>query len=531
MTGKLLIGWCVVVGLVAWSVCGTGSAQGSTLVADSFLSGVNPAAGEYAPGDLVPQNPVVSTYNAAWADGLTTSVTGTFDAVATGLTWADFGATGGAVQFQNATSLANTQAAVRPFTNAATYNDGVYYMAGLMSFDANFSTATTSSAMTGLLNAEEGDPGVGWTLGAQWGFQGNGAGGVDAVFRGRSNSSPYPVVTNVVASNITPGTHLFVVKIDVDYASGSSRDRVTVWLDPAANGIEAILEPTFIDDFANMLDPTTLERTVKNVVFRATDVGDGAVVGYDEVRMAEQWSEVLPNGVPGNTVYLRQDLEGYEHLGAALRGQSSKVDTNYGNVDEMLIGSERDEAGHFRGALAFGTDSIPDNVVITNVELTMTVKRIAIEGNGTGNIELRATDPIVDMIEGDGNAGSGVTWNEIRSGTSWTTGGGDPESTVLASIAQPAAGDTVTFSATPELIAAVQAAVDGDELLELVLMAPDAETNNTYRNFVGLYSDDAANPYQRPLLKISYAPVPEPSTLVLLFGAVGVLLAVRRRVR
>jgi len=509
MRRQLLFVLFVAAGLATWGLWGAVWAQAAVLVADSFLSGGDAASGEYTPGDLVPQNPTVSTFSAPWADGLTTTTSGTFDAVGTGLTWADFGAAGGAVVFQHAESLANVQAAIRPFTNAATYPDGVYYMAGLMSFDASFSTATTSLAMTGLLNAEEGDPGVFYPLGSQWGFRGSGS-GVDAVFRARSTSGS--VITDVVASNIAPGTHLFVVKVESDY-TGTSPDRVTIWFDPTVGGPETITVPTLVKDYGNMLDPTEPARTVKNVVFRATDVGAGATVGYDEVRFAEQWGEVMPV-TSTNTAYLRQGVDGYEHLGAGIRGHN---DNNYGSVDELLVGSDGYTKGHFRSVLAFDTSAVPDDMIVTDVELTFTVKRTSI-ATTTGNIELRTTDPIVDMVEGE------VTWNKIRTGTNWSNGGGDPEEAVLSSIAEPGAGDVVTFHATSALIAAAQAAVDGDELLELVLMAPDAETLEATRNFIGLYSDDAANPYHRPLLKISYVPVPEPSALALLLGAAGMLL-------
>jgi hypothetical protein len=173
--------------------------------------------------------------------------------------------------------------------------------------------------------------------------------------------------------------------------------------------------------------------------------------------------------------------------------------------------------------LAFGTGDVPDGATIADVELTFTVKRTSITTT-TGPIELRLTDPSVDMVE------TVVTWTTIDGTTNWTTGGGDPDSTVLGSIDQPTAAlQVVTFHATPALLAAVQNAVDGDELLELVMMAPQAEAATT-TNFVGFYSDDASSTSYRPLLKITYVPVPEPSTLALGLGLMGMLLA-RRRTR
>jgi hypothetical protein len=509
----------LVLGLAALGLCFAVQAQAAVIVADSFLSGVNPGAGEYTTSDLAPQNPTVSTFNAAWANGLVTMTTGTFDAVPAGLTWTGFNASGGAVQYQYTSSLANVQAAVRPFTNAVMAPNVIYYMAGLMSFDSSFSTATTSVALTGLLNAEEGDPAVLYPLGAQWGFQGNGT-GVDAVFRARSTSTGNPTATNVVAANILPGTHLFVVKVESDYqqvtGGTGSADRVSVWLDPVVGGPEyGMSAATFVKDYANWLDPSTdLTRTVKTAVLRATDVGAGAAVGFDEVRLGDRWRDIMPQANP-DVVYLRQGYDNDVHLGCGIRQSTT---SQY--ADELLVGSGSG-TNDYRSVLAIGTGAVPDGAIVTDVELTFTVKRVSYV-DGTGPIELRLTDPSVDMVENE------VTWALIRTGTNWTTGGGDPQSTVLGSVNQPnAALDVVTFHATPALLAAVQDACNGDELLELVMMAPQAESATT-TNFVGFYSDDATNMSYRPLLKITY--VPEPGILALLFGVAALFAARRTRV-
>lgn len=523
MVGRVFFAWLAVVSIAA--LFAISSAQAAVLAEDPFLSGVNPAAGEYAPGDLVPQNPTVSTFNAAWADGLTTTTIGTFDATATGLDWAGFDAVDGGVAYQYSTTLSNVQAAVRPFTNAATYADGVYYMAGLMSFDANFSTATTSMALTGLLNAEEGDTSVSYLLGSQWGFQGNGAGGVDAVFRARSTSGS--TTTSVIAPNVSPGTHLFMVKVESDY-TGTSNDRVSIWLDPIAGFSEDLTvgEALLVKDYGNMLDPTEPARTVQKVVLRATDVGADAVVGYDEVRMGEQWADVIPLATPSeNTVYLKEGVDEYTHLASQIREGST---SQYGTNPEILVGNNAGPAKDFRTVLAFGVDDIPEDATITSVELSMTCLRTSVV-SGTGDIELRLTDPSSDMAE------SVVTWTKINSTTDWTTGGGDPQTTVLSSIAQPTfANQTMTFQSTAALVAAVQDAVDGDGLLEMVMMAPLAESKgdlSSEKNFVGFHSDDATVAQLRPCLKITYAPIPEPGTLALLLAAVGTLLFERRNRR
>ncbi len=513
----------ILLALAVMTVCAD-AGQAAELAADAFIVGPTPGDGQYTLGDVVLQNPTVSTFNAAWADGLTSSVPGAFDVVASGLTWADVATAGGAIQFQNAASLSSTQSVVRDFNNAATYVDGVYYMSSLMSFDENFSTAAGSSALTGMLNAEEGDSSVPWVIGSQWGFQGNGAGGVDAVFRGRANVYPtFPVEATVAASNLTAGKHLFVVKVESDY-TGGSQDRISVWIDPSEVFSETTAgAPNLVVDYANWLDPTEDRRTVNAAILNATDVGADAVVTYDEIRFGESWEDATPSST---VVSLREGVDGYEHVGAEVRSLLDGGNRNLGDdYPEMLVGNQSPGSGIFRGLMAFGTEGIADGSIVTDVELTLTVKRTNL-ASGVGAIELRQNDPSVDMVESE------VTWNRIKSGTAWTEGGGDPLETVLSTVPGPVTGsdgERVTFQATPELLAAVQAAVDGDDLLELVMMSPETELVMGATNFVGFWSDDADNLNYRPLLRIQVTAVPEPATLALMLGLIGGLLAFYRR--
>ncbi len=215
------------------------------------------------------------------------------------------------------------------------------------------------------------------------------------------------------------------------------------------------------------------------------------------------------NGVfdddPGNNfTELREGIDGYQHLGAEVRSRLDGGNRELGEgYEEILVGNDSIGTGGngvFRGLFAYGTEGIPDGVTVTDVEMVLTVKRTSLI-TGVDGIELRLTDPAVDMVESE------VTWNEIKDYVSWNEGGGDPGSTVLSSI--PGFGDellgqTVTFEATPEFLAAVQDAVDGDDLLEMVMMSPAAESIMDERNFVGFWSDDAAAANLRPILRILY---------------------------
>ena len=151
-----------------------------------------------------------------------------------------------------------------------------------MSFDENFSASPDAVAMTGLLNAEEGAD-VPWTIGLQWGFQGNGS-GVDAVLRCRNYESPdYPVLTEVLAPDIEIGTHLFVMKVIRD-VSGAV-DQVSVWFDPSDLWSEANSgSPDVRDSYACWLEPLSdPNRPLDTLVLSVTDAGDGASVIFDEI--------------------------------------------------------------------------------------------------------------------------------------------------------------------------------------------------------------------------------------------------------
>ena len=523
-------GWRALVGLVV-VLFFSASAWATEIISDSFLSGASPAAGEYSVGDLVPQNPTVGTFNSAWANGLTSTVPGAIDAVATGLFWPSHPVDGGAVSFGNPTSIVTTESVVRgDFANPEEPLGKSIYISGLMSFDAGFNTATTSSAFTGLLNAEEGDPSVPLTIGLQWGFVGNGVGGVDAVIRARNTTGT--VANYQVGAGISPGTHLFVARVDVEYMyPADSRDRVSVWLDPVANVLEQDAgAPALVSDTGNWLTHTAspTNRVVDTLVFDATDVGAGSAVMFDEVRMGETWRDVLPNAPvllrPGSPIVLQEGFSNYRYEGNHVRGGAAT--TNYDYV-ESIVGALSGTAP-LRGLMAFGLDEIPPLSTIDDVTLELTIKRTDIRGVGFGDIGLYLTDPSITetMVEEQ------ATWNLINTGNPWPTGGGDP-TTLLSSIPEfgnEAVGTVKTFASTAALVAAAQAALDGGSTLNMVVMAPDAEALNQ-RNFMGYYSDNEALLGKRPKLTIAFTLIPEPSTIGLLLAALASLAAVRFRRR
>lgn len=270
---------------------------------EHFLVGNPPhvANGQYAVAPLLTTSPSpdVSRFVGAWqqAQG---SHANRFEVVSAGLDYTDMDSAGGAVRFLSPTVVSGTQSVKREFdASDVTTDDRVFYLAGLMRFDENFSTAANSTALTGLLNAEEGAA-VPWTIGLQWGFKGDGAGGVDAVVRYRDNVTSNPVVTSIVGDNLAAGTHLFVMRVDVDVSN--STDNVTVWLNPADTWSEGL--HTFSFDGACWLLPSTdPNRLVDTLVLSVANVGANAGVTFDEIRMGDSWDDLfLPQSrtLPGD---------------------------------------------------------------------------------------------------------------------------------------------------------------------------------------------------------------------------------------
>jgi len=508
------------------------AAHAGPIASDSFQVGTLTGApfGEYIvsyldDGNII-QNPTVPTFNSAWGASFGHDATSTIRVDSTDLATSSFASGSGSVRFQYPSSLSTGRSVVRTIDQGYDLNSSAYYMAGLMAFDGTFSTATTATAYTGFLNTEDTynnsvdtpnpGAGTGLRLGLQWGFQGNGAGGVDAMVRVRATSGD--IVNQVVASNIAPGTHLFVAKVEPNFSG--SNEQLTVWLDPANVGSEAAagpptLAPQLVSNWVPGGADTT--RIIDTLAFNATNVGANAPVYYDEVRFSDDWSGLLRTGY--GSAHLQQGWQGYSHLGAELR---SGVTYNIGTSDQIVTGHHADPAiGDMRAVLGFDLDNIPEGARIIDAHLVMSVKSHT--GSNLQEVELwRIEHPTATMDE------TTVTWNNVRSGVPWTAPGGDLDfATLLETI--PGFSDTApkTFGGSAAFIAAVQDALTSGMPLELALWSPLTEANTAQSNFVRWWSDDASSITNRPLLIVDYY-VPEPATCTLLLLG-GAFAAWRRR--
>ncbi len=287
------------------------SARASLIAFDPFLVGGTPASGEYYVGDLSSshgnQNPTVLGFVDPWF-----GATGTIEAVSAGLSYPNMGVAGGAARFRYTVSLEDPRRVGRDIVTAYDQNRGVYYMSGLMSFDSSFGTnlfggtnSTQSTAYTGILNQSDANdhsqntpnPGAGSSvlvLGPQWGFQGDGAGGVDAMLRLRATNGD--IVNQVLEADIDPGEHLWVMRIDPDFSG--AYDRITVWFDPADVFSEATAgTPTLQGNYSYWTQDGISTRLIDSLRFQATNVGANAAVGYDQIAFGETWEDAV-NWVP-----------------------------------------------------------------------------------------------------------------------------------------------------------------------------------------------------------------------------------------
>ena len=217
----------------------------------------------------------------------------------------------------------------------------------------------------------------------------------------------------------------------------------------------------------------------------------------------------------------------YQHLGSELR--QSSPNNNFGAETLIRTGS----GDPLRTVLGFDLTGIPGSQIITNVTLQMHVDSFG-GGNSPVVVEIHEATNSVAMTEGVGNSGGGgsldpnnVSWNNITSGTPWSTPGGDYSPLVLSAVSVTSAdgGQFFTFTTSSAFIAAANNAYFNNQPLELVLLAPASE--NFFGGFIRWDSDDAATASFRPLLTVDYTLIPEPSTVLLL--ALGGLVMWRRR--
>lgn len=271
-------------------------AQAALIAGDPFRIGVQPSLGEYqastplASTAGVNQDPTIAGFFGTWSGG-----TGTIQVNSTSLAYSTLTASGGSVQYRYGGYLTDYARYVqRRIDSSYDQYGSVYYLAGLMSFDSGFVNPDdrVSVALT-QWTSDYAASDLTVVTGLQWGFKENATHGVDAIIRIRDTDTLMHEYT--LAANLTPGTHLFVAKINPDWGGSDPLfDKLSVWLDPTAIGSEDSAGlPAFTKDNVLVYVRNNPGYTIDTLAFHAGYIGENSSVGFDEVRFGTEWSDVI----------------------------------------------------------------------------------------------------------------------------------------------------------------------------------------------------------------------------------------------
>ncbi|MBL9113959.1 MAG: DNRLRE domain-containing protein [Verrucomicrobiaceae bacterium] len=165
---------------------------------------------------------------------------------------------------------------------------------------------------------------------------------------------------------------------------------------------------------------------------------------------------------------------------------------NYGSSTTFNIDRQGGGVGEERAMLQFDLSSIPTGAVITSAQLVLTKTGGA---TVTQNVDLyRVTNTWTEGTQ-NGSAGA-ASWSQRQSGTSWTSAGGDYNSTADASVPVSTNGNY-----TWDIASLVQGWVNGSIANNGIMLAsPDTGGDNSQQ----FASDENATSTIRPKLEVTY---------------------------
>jgi endonuclease/exonuclease/phosphatase family metal-dependent hydrolase len=180
----------------------------------------------------------------------------------------------------------------------------------------------------------------------------------------------------------------------------------------------------------------------------------------------------------------------------------ASANQNFNTLDSLATRASTNYDYLRRALLKFDTqNTIPSGSKIQSAIMTLTVKT-----GGTDAARQIGVFPVITSF-----AQEQATWNIRRTGTSWTTSGGDfgPQAAVVT------VSNVVGAKVRVDVTAMVQAAVSAgaSRYTRVGLSDLGASTTASYREY---YSSKAVDPSVRPVLTVVYGgtstPVPPPST-------------------
>ncbi|MDF1811584.1 MAG: Ig-like domain-containing protein, partial [Verrucomicrobiales bacterium] len=259
---------------------------------DPFLTGSNPANGEYAVGGFAggSTNPTVDGFTGAWAGG-----TGTWKITASGL---DHGSiideAGGSAIFNHTSNFGGDRTAQRDLTNPPVDTEEEIWTAGLVQM-VNTDPDNTGYAYGGF---GDGSWGVNGPINSEvgglfFGIEGDGT-NMDLVFRHRTASGV--MTSEVLIDGITPAeTYLVIMKVTPNTDNGGvgvdGDDNVSIWVNPANPGSEGLLgTPTAtFEDFS----VDTNSSTFTDLMLGANSGLYNSQVKFDEMAIGTTLEQVV----------------------------------------------------------------------------------------------------------------------------------------------------------------------------------------------------------------------------------------------
>jgi RHS repeat-associated protein len=245
-----------------------------------------------------------------------------------------------------------------------------------------------------------------------------------------------------------------------------------------------------------------------------TTISDATVTSYRDTTAAPSRSftyAVVANTTKSNEVTVTLPADG-QATKTLQPGPSDGQDTfiyyasgitncgNYGADPGIFVGSG--SSAIFRGLLRFTLNDIPASATVSNATLSLWQQYAA-----SNAVTLEAHRVTRSWTEGSGSntnvlCGSGATWYDAAPGVSWTSQGGDYDSTVAASLAKPAnqASGWDNLSITSLVQHWVSGAQPNLGVLLKLSSEPLANGNNPIYNS----SDFTAEPGLRPKLSLTY---------------------------
>lgn len=241
------------------------------------------------------------------------------------------------------------------------------------------------------------------------------------------------------------------------------------------------------------------------------------------------------------TITLRQGVSGYTgQLDVQVRNDTANL-TQSSNTSANVTGwTGGGSPVILRTLQTWDLSSIPDGAIITSATLTMGNRSDTGTSIDDLNTVIDAGDPLVHLRTISAPITEPpTTTTSTTAGSNWsnTFGSGVTLGSAVLSSARfdPEIAGLInynTFASSPDFVAAVQAAVDGSNLLNLaLLLANESGSDRVAIQFSANNGNlDGSNPTvpDRPLLTIEYTQVPEPSSMGLLGLCTVLMLGYRR---